>query len=392
MRFEDYERFCTTDRQRKVLAEYIAGGQSSAVSGKSLGIADRTIRKMVALIKSRAAAGGLSPEHGLTTPYPDGYQMGKVTIQRNAEGVIERTWERMCSDAERKAEMLKEAFASMADDLPRVSKRSAPKGTAKDLMACYPVGDAHIGMLSWPEETGDDWNLDIALKAHLDAINHLVLAAPPCEQAVIVNLGDWLHYDNFEGVTTRSGHSLDTDGRYAKMARVAVMVMRRMIETALEHHKHVRVINVIGNHDDTGAIWMATCLAAMYEREKRVTIDSSPAPFHYFRFGKVLVGTHHGHSCKPDRLPGVMATDMAQDWGECDFRYWWLGHVHHQNVKEYSGVTVESFNTLAAKDAYATWGGYRANRNMRCIVLHREMGEWARHTFSIAPTRRRAEQ
>jgi hypothetical protein len=206
--------------------------------------------------------------------------------------------------------------------------------------------------------------------------------APACEQALIINCGDWFHADNMEGTTSRSGHILDVDGRYAKMIRVGVKVMRQCIESALMKHARVRVCNVIGNHDDTGAIWLSIALSHIYANEPRVTIDTSPAPFMYHEHGKVLIGMHHGHSCKPDRLPGVMATDQAQAWGRTEFRYWYIGHVHHQSVKEYSGVTVESFNTLTAKDAYSAWGGYRAQQNMKCIIHHAEFGEVGRHTVN----------
>ncbi|MEB0229171.1 oxidoreductase, partial [Pseudomonas sp. 5S1] len=73
-------------------------------------------------------------------------------------------------------------------------------------------------------------------------------------------------------------------------------------------HARVRVCNVIGNHDETGAIWLSIALSHIYANEPRVQIDTSPAPFMYHEHGKVLIGMHHGHSCKPDRLPGVMAT------------------------------------------------------------------------------------
>lgn len=111
-------------------------------------------------------------------------------------------------------------------------------------------------------------------------------------------------------------------------------------------------------------------------------LREAPAAFHYIEHGKCLIGTHHGHTCKIERLPGVMAADQAKAWGRTEFRYWYLGHVHHQSVKEYAGVTVESFNTLTAKDAYAAFGGYRARQNMKCIVMHSEFGEVARHTVS----------
>ena len=51
--------------------------------------------------------------------------------------------------------------------------------------------------------------------------------------------------------------------------------------------------------------------------------------------------------------------------------------------KEFSGLTWESFRTLAAKDAWAAGRGYRAGRDMLCIVHHREHGEIERHRVDI---------
>lgn len=328
---------------------------------------------------------GHAPEHGMTHTVPAGFMVKGVSTLHRADGSIAAQWVKSKIDPEQQAAILEAAREAFTADLPQVEARR-PEGQQwlRRLMACYPIGDAHIGMLSWPAETGDDWNLEIAERVQVGAMKALVEGAPPAAKAVIVNLGDWFHADNMDGVTTRSGHSLDMDGRYAKMIAVGIKVMRQCIESALAKHKTVHVINVIGNHDDTGALWLAAALSHIYEREPRVTIDTSPAPFTYFRHGRTLVGCHHGHSCKPDKLAGVMAADKAQDWGATTFRYWWLGHVHHQSVKEYPGVTVETFGTLAAKDAYATAGGWRAARNMKCIVLHDEHGEVARHTVNPA--------
>jgi len=237
--------------------------------------------------------------------------------------------------------------------------------------------------MAWGEESGQDWDLKIATKAFTGVFKRLVNSTPSCKQAVIFNLGDYFHSDNMKGVTDRSGHVLDMDGRFAKMKRVGYKIMRMMIEHALEHHEKVRVINSIGNHDDTGAIDMAISLAEIYENEPRLTVDISPTPYHYVRFGATLIGTHHGHTTKADKLPLVMATDMASDWGEAKHRYWYTGHIHHDTMKEFSGCKVESFRTLAAKDAYATWHGYRAGQDSKAIVIHREHGEIERHTVNL---------
>lgn len=327
---------------------------------------------------------GIAPAHGLNVPMPPGYLMGKVTVQATPVAGVERTWVRMSPDAEMQQAALMAAVDAMAVDLPRVAPRKPSGKFQTDLMTGYPIGDPHVGMYSWREETGEDWDLDIARRVHCEAMDALVDAAPATETALITNLGDLLHYDSMEAKTPRSGHMLDADGRYAKVIDVAVMTLRQCIESALRKHKFVRVVNVRGNHDETGALWMARLLATTYEREPRVSVDTSPSVFNYHRFGKTLIGMHHGHSCKPDKLPGVMAADRAQDWGESLWRYWWQGHIHHESKKEFPGCSVESFNTLAAKDAYANDGGWRSGRVMQAIVYHREHGEVARSRVNAA--------
>lgn len=378
--FDEKLKQYATPRQLEIL-EAIEKHGSQGKAAKALGIVRGTLFKSVQSVKKRAAKAGYSPEHDMTRTVPDGFLVRGVSTMYDKNGRIAAQWVKSAIDRERQEAIMREAFEAMAEALPRVESRPEPSTDFDSkLMACYPIGDAHIGMLSWPEETGEDWNLEIAERMHCTAMAHLVEAAPRSEEAVIINLGDWFHSDNLEGVTTRSGHVLDMDSRYAKMARVGIKIMRQCIDSALKKHKRVRVINAVGNHDDTGALMLSICLANVYENEPRVHIETSPSAFHYFRHGKCLVGVHHGHSTKADRLPGVMATDRAKDWGETTSRMWWVGHIHHQSLKDYAGCTVESFRTLAAKDAYAHWGGYRAPRDMKCIVLHSEWGEVARHT------------
>lgn len=314
------------------------------------------------------------PDPGALREVPDGYMAKGVSTLVGPDGSIKAQWIKTTADMERQHEIMLAAIEAMAAELPRVSPRKATGTYLDDLLTVYPIGDAHVGMVSWPEETGDDWNLKIAEQMHCDAMAELVRAAPKSRQAIVVNLGDLFHRDGTTAETPRSRHPLDVDGRFMKMFRVGVMVMRRCIESALDKHGTVHVINAAGNHDESTAQALAVALSIAYENEPRVTVDLSPSVFYYHRFGKVLIGVHHGHTCKQDKLPGVMAADRAADWGEAKFRHWLTGHVHHESVKEYPGVTVESFGTLAAKDAYATNGGWRSNRHMQAIVYHR--GGW----------------
>lgn len=374
-----------TPRQTEKLLKYWELDCSATAAADALGIDNSSIYQAIKSVQAKAARQGYSPEHEMTHVVPDGYRLKGTSTLFDKEGKARLQWVKTTIDHERQAEIIEQSFQAMANDLPKLPARATkPEGLDSRLMAVYPLGDPHIGMLSWADETGEAYDLHIAERLHCAAMVQLVELAPNCKHATIMNLGDYFHSDNSEGVTSRSGHHLDTDSRYAKMAAVGIRIMRTLIEAALTKHETVHIINVGGNHDDIGAIMLRVCLANMYANEPRITVDTSPGGFHYFRHGKVLVGAHHGHSCKADRLPGVMANDRAKDWGETLHRYWYVGHIHHQSVKDYPGVTVESFRTLAAKDAYASWGGYRAPRDMKCIVLHEHHGEVVRYSVNPA--------
>ena len=379
-----------TERQKECLLAYWEHGSLRA-AGAALGVNSRVIwqAKQSAERKRMESQAGDRHDAGHFKA-PPGFAVKGVSSYVNKDGEVAGQWIKTAADWEQRMAMFQEAIEAFCEDLPRYPAIAAAAHTATnpDWMACYPIGDLHVGMLSWPEETSEDWNLQLAEQIQCAAMARLVEMSPPCEVATIINLGDWFHYDNMSGQTERSGHVVDRDGRFAKMARVGVKIMRRCIDSALQKHGRVHVINVGGNHDDTAAIMLRVCLANAYENDPRVTIDQTPGGFNYFRHGRVLVGCHHGHSCKAERLPGVMAADRAKDWGETVWRYWWTGHVHHQSLKDYPGVTVESFRTLAAKDAYASWGGYRAPRDMKCIILDCEDGEVMRLTANVGMVER----
>jgi hypothetical protein len=56
-------------------------------------------------------------------------------------------------------------------------------------------------------------------------------------------------------------------------------------------------------------------------------------------------------------------------------------------VKEFPGVVVESFRTLAPKDAWHHGSGYRAGRDMRLDIYHREHGLINRHIVGVRQVR-----
>lgn len=300
------------------------------------------------------------------------------------DGEIKLQWlktEAQTRNPEQWAEYLKDVFSGV-DRVKRIELKKMTR--RKDLMTVYPIGDHHVAMYAWAEETGDDYDIKVADKLLTSAMAHLVEQSEPCEQALIVNVGDFFHVDNLKNETARSGNSLDVDTRYAAMIRAGIKMLRVCIELALEKHANVKIINAIGNHDDIGSLWLSLALSLLYEKNPRVQIETSPSKFHYHQFGNVLIGVTHGDTGRPEKLAGVMAADRPDMWGTTKFRYWITGHVHHRTQVELPGVMWETFRTLAARDAWAHSRGYRAGRDMTCIRFHAEFGEVGRNTFNVA--------
>ena len=381
-KYDDLRPYATP-RQLEYL-DAIEREGSVAAACDSLGINQRVVFRAIKSIKNRAALGGFSPDHDLTHSVPDGYVLKGASTLYDQDGVPKQQWVKSAIDPKRQEELLQEAIEALCEGVKPAKPVKAPAKTMDTLMSVYPVGDHHFGMMSWGEETGKDYDTSIAEALLIGAVDYLVDAAPASEQATLILLGDLLHYDSFEAVTPRGRNLLDSDSRYPKIVNIAMGTVRHCITRLLRKHAHVRIVVVGGNHDPSSRVFLRVALAHLYENEPRVDVDASPSAFHYVRFGKVLIATHHGDKVKPDRMPGIIATDRPQDWGETEFRYCYSGHVHHDAVKDFPGIRVESVRVLPPNDAWSHAAGYRAGRDMRRIDIHREYGEVARQTVNPA--------
>lgn len=372
-----------TPRQAEIVQRLLKHG-SVAEAAASLGIGARNFRERLLELKRRAATQGWAPAHDMTNTVPDGYHVKGVSSYYGKDGELRGQWVKSDKDKEHLLTVMLDAIQPLAEKLEGSSKKvRAPREVAKDLLAVYPMGDPHIGMFSWAKETGADFDLKLAERHLVDAVDHLVALAPPAHTALVINLGDFFHADNKKNTTT-AGTGLDVDTRWAKVLSVGIRTMRRIIDRALEKHREVVVICAIGNHDEHGSIVLALCLEMYYSNNPRVQVSTSPDMFQYHRHGKTLIGVTHGNTVKPEQLPNIMACDRKEDWGATQHRYWYTGHVHHDSLREYAGCTVETFRTLAPRDAWHHASGYRSGQDMKLDVLHAEHGRVNRHVVGIS--------
>lgn len=303
---------------------------------------------------------------------------GVSTLVRTPEGGLQ--WIKTRREYEDRERAIQRLMQELPGTIKAAPKTAPPKDLSKELLAVYPMGDPHIGMLAWAKESGESWDLKIAEEINNKAIKYLVERGPKTEKALLINLGDFFHSDTPHATTTK-GTRLDVDGRWSRTLEIGMRTIVFTIDQLLKHHKQVTVDCQIGNHDEHSSIMLAIGLRERYRNEPRCVCAVDPNPYHFYRFGKVLIGTCHGDGAKIQDLPAIMASD-SKHWSACEYRHWLTGHVHHSQVKEFPGCTVESFRTLAPRDAWHHKSGYRARRDMQKIVFHSKFGEVSRDFFN----------
>jgi hypothetical protein len=324
--------------------------------------------------KITAAKMGYSPEGSLMHKAPAGFSIDRVSSFIDDEGKVSRQWVIANRDKEDSFNSMMEAWKDVCSSITSVQLTEPPKSTLDDLLCDYTIGDNHTGMFAIAKEAGDDWNLDKSIDILDKAMNHLVAHAPAAKTAFILDVGDFFHSDNQNNVTNHSGNPLDVDGRYADILSAGINCICKMIQLALQKHEKVIYRSVIGNHNEHSAIMINLAVKMRFHDEPRLEVLDTPNVFNYYQFGVNLLADTHGHTTKADNLPMTMAVDVPQMWADTTNRVWRTGHVHHLSQKEYAGCTVITYRTLAPKDAWHSFSGYRSNREMRCTIYHRHNG------------------
>lgn len=325
----------------------------------------------------------LKPPPGPVFEVPAGHTIKGVSALTDPEGRILAQWTKTREDGQSTQDLieaLQEAFTAY-EGLGALPEFDGSPDLQS--LTLYPLPDLHLGMMSWGAETGENYDLKIAETSIRQGMDRLIAASPASEVAVVLGLGDLFHQNDQSNRTPRSGHQLDVDGRFPKVLRAGVNLMMHIIGRAAQKHPRVIVRILPGNHDPEASLALSVALSVFYAGNIRITIDDSPSPHWYMRHGKVLLGGTHGHTLKPQAMAMMLATDRPVDWGASVYRHLVFGHVHHESAKEIGGVRVESFSSPAAKDAYATAGGYRSGRALNAVTYHAEHGEISRNRVNI---------
>ncbi len=324
-------------------------------------------------------------EHGEPFEMPKTHFLGKMTVQRDPEGRVVQDWIRVMPDQVMREAAMREMVEALKEGLPTEAPATLlPLARNEDLLNQYTVTDLHFGSLSWREETGTDYDLKIAEQLVLDWFAMAIRLSPNAHTAVLAQLGDLLHFDSLESVTPTNRHVIDSDSRFAKIVRIVIRTMRRVIKMLLEKHEHVHIIMADANHDPASEIWLREMFAAFYEDEPRLSVERSPSTYNAFEWGDVSLFYHHGHRKKPKQVDTVFAGRFRELYGKTKFSYGHTGHLHSDALFSGNLMKVEQHETLAGRSSYEAQGGWLSEQSAKVITYSKRFGEVGRITLTPA--------
>ena len=370
-----------TDKQWEYYTKSCELG-SNRQAAKFFGVTATVVDVAVRSLKAKAAVSGYAPNHDMTRVAPAPFIVRGISTYYNAEGKASGQWVKTRLEDEKLQEMMRQSIDAMKEDIPRLSALPAPPLSNDNLLNCYVITDYHLGMLSWDEETGENWDVAIAEKLVIKWMEQAIAQSPNADTAVFAQLSDFLHFDGMDAVTPASKHLLDVDTRFAKLVRSAIRVLRTIIDMLLAKHQNLHIIMADANHDPVSQIWLREWFSVLYENEPRVTVDKSPNPYNAYEFGNVALFFHHGHKRKVANVSEVFAGQFREMFGRTKYAYAHMGHYHSIDIKENNLMIVEQHRTLAPGDAYSARGGWLSGRDAKVISYDRRYGEVSRLTIN----------
>ncbi len=287
-----------------------------------------------------------------------------------------KVWLRRRHDVADLRRLKAETLDAIATHAPTYAPITRPPNSGGHLLMLSP-SDAHLGKLAWAPETGNTYNLDVAVRTVRDALRSLTADALPLglERICLVVGNDLMQADSPRG-QTYAGTQVDVSNRYWEVFGAARDLMVGEVEW-LTQFAPVSVVTCVGNHDRTASAHLGEVLAAWFRNHPEVTVDAAPTPRKYLRHGACLLGFAHGDEEKHAALPQIMAQERPQDWAQTTCREWITGHFHKAKQAHYApltqdgGVIVRTLPSLGGRDAWSVQRGYLTPAAAQAIVYAR---------------------
>lgn len=250
-----------------------------------------------------------------------------------------------------------ELLDSLKDHSPKYPTIKRKKQKEGHLLV-VDIADLHINKYATAELTGAEYNSKLAVERAIEGTKGLIqnTSGFHIDKILFVMGNDVLNTDNLLKQTTK-GTPQDTDVSWFEAFIIAKKCYVECLELCLSV-ADVDVVHCPSNHDQMSGCFLAETVATHFRLCDNITFDTSPAYRKYYKYGNNFIALEHGDKGKAANLPLVYAQTEAKLWYETKFRYGYLHHVHHSDVKQYQsskdyiGVNITYLRSPSSADIW----------------------------------------
>jgi hypothetical protein len=254
-----------------------------------------------------------------------------------------------------------------AKDIPRLH---IPPTKRKFIAVISPT-DFHWGKKGDVYECGEAYDRPTAKKRLISSTEKVleILVKQGVPEKIVIGIGsDFFNADNYNGTTT-SGTPQDNDGNMVDILATGCELMTAYIDL-LRQVAPVEMVLMAGNHDRVLSVSLHLYLQAWYRNCKDVTTVKSATSRQYITYKNNLLCFHHGDGVKKTSdLARLAAVEAPQEWGSCDHRMVFTGHLHYEKIEEDRGFVRYQLPSLSGEDKWHARSGYVGNRKIVAAVL-----------------------
>lgn len=235
------------------------------------------------------------------------------------------------------------------------------------------IADLHLNLQATMFSTGNEYNCEIAEKLFFYVISDILSRVEKYQFNKIIFCigGDMLNGDNLLGSTTK-GTPQDSDLLYFDAVEKLYAMTIKAIDI-LKQKAPVDVIYISGNHDELSGYKLAKFIDAWFRNDENVTVDYSPLPRKYVKFGRTLFAFAHDGNIKT--LPRLIADEARKYWSDIDTTEVFLQHLHTEQVltEEYN-MRIQRLPTISAKSNWTVNKGFGSKRQCKTFIFDIEDG------------------
>lgn len=223
--------------------------------------------------------------------------------------------------------------------LPKPKLGRIRRSRGKEL-AVVGFWDLHVGAYAWNQETGSDWDVDIACKRAANAIDDVCAELTLYEvDKIVMPVGnDYFHMDSARMQTTHGEHYLDCDTRFGRVYLAGLKLMSYIVERAAELCPRVELLYIAGNHDTSTGFTLCAALNERYRNDPRINVDLRASPRKYLAYGGTVLGFDHG-KIPLNQLKMIFDNEAKQYISQSTYREIQVGHTHQRRAQDVAALT-----------------------------------------------------